>query len=101
MKQPIIAKGIRKYTGLMFRSSNTNPLIFYFDKPVSNHLHSIFVFFSFTAIWTFADGTTEERIIKPFQGDVKPLKPYVKLEEYPITKENFPNRDEKEVEKDV
>jgi len=84
MKQ---AKGINKYIGLMFKSRNTEPLEFIFEKPVSISIHSLFVFFSFKAIWTFEDGTKEERIIKSFSGlweSIKPSKSFIKLQEIPL-----------------
>jgi hypothetical protein len=78
------AKGINKYLGLMFRTSRTSPLIFKFPKTVSIPIHSYFVFFPFTAIWTFEDGTKEERIILPFNNNIKPSKQFITLEEYPL-----------------
>jgi hypothetical protein len=84
LKPPRVAKGLRKYTGLMFRPRSTRPLVFFFDRPTSVCIHSLFVLFSFRAIWTFPDGTTDERIILPFKNNIKPLKPFIKLEEYPL-----------------
>lgn len=81
MKQ---AKGIRKFTGLMFRTRKTKPLLFEFKKPVFIPIHSWFVFFEFLAVWTFLDGTEEEKIIYPFQNEILPSKPFTMLEEIPI-----------------
>jgi len=85
MKQEYtIATGIRKYTGLMFRTRKTNPLVFNFDKPTDRTIHSWFVFFDFKAIWTLEDGTTEEQIVYSFDEGIKPSKPYIKLVEIPL-----------------
>jgi hypothetical protein len=80
----IQAKGLRKYFGLMFRTSRTSPLIFKFEKPTLVPIHSYFVFFKFKAVWAFEDGTKEEMIVLPFRNNIKPLKPFIILEEYPI-----------------
>jgi len=81
MKQ---AKGIRKYTGLMFRTRKTEPLLFEFDNPVYIPIHSWFVFFDFLAEWTLKDGTVESRVIKPFTSKIYSSKPYTKLLETPL-----------------
>jgi len=78
------AKGIWKYLGLMFRTDKTNPIEFDFDKPVLMPIHSCFVFFPFKAIWHLEDGTKEERIIFPFEFNVKPSKKFTKLVEIPL-----------------
>lgn len=80
MKQ---AKGLRKFTGLMFRTSRTIPLRFEFTTPTLSPIHSWFVFFKFKAVWIFEDGTKEERIIYPFENNIVPSKPFITLEEYP------------------
>lgn len=79
-----LAKGIRKYTGLMFRTRKTEPLLFEFDKPVYIPIHSWFVFFDFLIEWTLEDGTVESREIKPFQSKILPSKPYTKFKETPL-----------------
>ena len=81
-----VAKGIRKYLGLMFRTRKTEPLIFYFDKPVSIPIHSFFVFFSFQAHWYNEKGLIESRVIKPFQFNIRPRRPFSELIEVPIIK---------------
>ena len=77
------ARGLRRYLGLMFRTSRTNPLMFSFEKPISQTIHSYFVFFSFYAIWTLEDGTKEIALVKPFSKNIKPSKPYIRLIEIP------------------
>jgi uncharacterized membrane protein (UPF0127 family) len=79
-----LAKGIRNYTGLMFRTRKTEPLLFEFDKPVYIPIHSWFVFFSFLVEWTLEDGTVESRWIKPFTSKIYPSKPFTKLLETPL-----------------
>lgn len=86
MKQEYtIVKGLRNYTGLMFRTKKTKPLVFTFNKPVLIPIHSYFVFFSFKARWYDEyDILIEEQIIKPFSKKILPQKPFVKLVEIPI-----------------
>jgi len=82
MKTP---KGINKYLGLMFRSRRTEPLIFKFKKPVMISIHSLFVFFKFKVYWYDEQGQLiESRIVKPFQFNIRPSKPFSKLVEVPI-----------------
>lgn len=81
MKQ---ANGLRKYTGLMFRTRKTEPLIFDFDEPINLPIHSWFVFFPFTAIWYDGEEEIEQRIIQPWQSNIKPDKPFTRLVEIPI-----------------
>lgn len=79
-----VAKGLRKYFGLMFRTSKTEPLVFYFSKPVKVSIHSFFVFFKFVAVWFDEDDKViAQRIVKPFSINVKPTKPFSKLIEIP------------------
>ncbi len=79
------AKGIRKYFGLMFRTKKTEPLVFYFTDPISIPIHSLFVFFNFRVMWFDKnENLIEQRIIKPFQFNIKPSKPFSKLIEVPI-----------------
>ncbi len=80
------ATGLRKYLGLMFRTKETSPLIFKFDQDVSMPIHSLFVFFPFTARWYDSDfDLIEERIINPFKMPIRPDKPFRVLTEIPIT----------------
>ena len=78
------AKGLRRYTGLMFRTKKTKPLLFKFCKPTNQSIHSFFVFFPFRAIWFDEYGSEiEDRIIRPFSLSVSPSKPYAVLLEIP------------------
>lgn len=79
------AIGIRKYTGLMFRTRKTKPLSFDFKTPTMQPIHSYFVFFPFRAIWLDDRGEIiDTKIIKPFTFSVIPSKPYKVLLEIPI-----------------
>jgi len=70
--------------GLMFRTKRTEPLEFDFGKVVYIPIHSWFVFFKFKAEWFLEDGTKETRIVKPFQKNILPSKPFTKLIEIPM-----------------
>ncbi|HJX51004.1 MAG TPA: hypothetical protein VJ438_06085 [Candidatus Nanoarchaeia archaeon] len=83
----IIAKkcnSLRKITGLMFRTSKTEPLLFEFNNSCQA-IHSFFVFFPFYAIWLDKDNKLIEiKKVKPFTFHVKPSKPFSKLLEIPV-----------------
>ena len=77
----IIGKG----TGLMFKSSNTDALLFEFNKPIKEGIHSLFVFFPFVAVWLDdKNRIIEKRVILPFTLLAKPKKEFKKLLEIPI-----------------
>jgi len=80
----IEAKGLRKYTGLMFRTKYTSPLIFKFDEPTQLPIHSWFVFFPFTAIWYLNDEEVDRKIVTPFKLSITSQSPFTKLIEIPI-----------------
>ncbi len=80
------AKGIRKYTGLMFKRKETNALLFEFEKPCKQAIHSLFCR-DFLAIWLDSEGKIAEyKIIFPNQFSIKPEKEFSKLLEIPINK---------------
>ena len=81
-----ILKGWKKYVGLMFTSKSiAEPVCFEFDEDVLIGLHTWFVFFPCKLIWKDKNNKIiEERIVKPFQMNIKPSKPFRKIEEYPI-----------------
>lgn len=82
-----LAKGIRRYTGLMFRTRNTEALCFEFNKEVLVPIHSWFVFFPFIVIWKDSkDKVMEMRRVNPFQKNIYPRKPFRKLLEIPVKK---------------
>lgn len=84
MKHAVKADGLRKVSGLMFRTRKTSPLLFEFKHDVHLAIHSFFVFFAFRAIWLDSDGKIiEQRTVKPFSLSVRPKKPFRKLIEIP------------------
>ncbi len=81
---------IRKGFGLMFRTVNTGNLLFSFKKDVKHALTAWFVFFPFIAIWLDKNNKVlETRIVKPFTSTILPQKPFRKVLEMPLTRENL------------
>jgi uncharacterized membrane protein (UPF0127 family) len=75
----------QKIIGLMFKTRNTDALLFEFSKPTKMAIHSFFVFFPFYAVWFDENNKIIEiKKVKPFTLNVKPKKPYKKLIEIPI-----------------
>ncbi|MBI3623711.1 DUF192 domain-containing protein [Candidatus Pacearchaeota archaeon] len=71
--------------GLMFKSRNTNALLFDFKKKTKLSITSLFVFFPFVAVWLDAKNKVLEiRTIKPFRLAISPKKSFNKLIEIPI-----------------
>ena len=61
------AEFFSKFFGLMFKSKNTENLLFEFKNDVKISFHSFFVFFSFLIIWLNPkNDVIEWRIVKPF-----------------------------------
>jgi len=80
-------KGLGKYIGLMFRTRKTRPLLFDFKKNTRTPIHSLFVFFSFNAIWLDANNKIiAQKIVKPFTLSIRPKMPFRKLIEIPISR---------------
>ncbi|MFH1325230.1 MAG: hypothetical protein ABIH49_00470 [archaeon] len=78
-----------KFLGLMFKSRNTENLLFEFHKKTQMQIHSLFVFFPFLAIWlSEKNKVLETRIIKPFNLNVNSKKPFNKLIEIPLNNKN-------------
>jgi uncharacterized membrane protein (UPF0127 family) len=78
-------KGINRGIGLMFKPRGTKALVFSFKKPTGMAIHSLFVFFSFIAVWLDENGKVIEiRKVKPFTFSVRPEKSYKKLIEIPL-----------------
>src|SRR3989344_5704952 len=77
--------GARQGLGLMFRSRNTNPLLFDFKKPTNMALTSLFVFFPFVAVWLDGkNNTLAVEKIWPFRLVIQSPKVFVRLLEIPI-----------------
>lgn len=75
--------------GLMFRKRKKCPaMLFEFDEPTRLRIHSLFVFFSFGAIWLDdKNRIVDKKIVKPFRLSVSSKKPFYKLLEIPLNNE--------------
>lgn len=80
--------GLHRVKGLMFsRKEKAKALVFDFNKPCREAIHSLFVFFPFVAAWLDSKGKIIEiRKIKPFTPFVSIEKLYSKIIEIPINK---------------
>lgn len=75
--------------GLMFRSRNTENLLFEFNKDGIRAIHSWFVFFEFLAIWLDENNNVVDYLlVKPWKFSVSPVKKFRKLVEVPINMES-------------
>ena len=73
--------------GLMFRTKNTENLLF--DLPGRWGIHSFFVFFPFLALWLDEKNRVLElKVVKPFTFHAMPKKRFAKLVEIPINMGN-------------
>lgn len=103
MKIPVFFKGekilievkvtgfFRKGLGLMFRTKNTDNLLFEFFRRVTwqGNLTSLFVFFPFLAIWTDnKNKVIDFKVIKPFIPSIKQKKMFSKIVEIPFNDKN-------------
>ena len=81
-----VCNSFEKISGLMFtRREKAKALLFNFDKPTKNRIHSWFVFFNFIGIWLDEDGKIIKfEVVKPFRFMIRPKKNYSKLIEIPI-----------------
>ncbi len=78
-----------KFFGLMFRSSETENLLFDFGKDCKIKIHSLFVFFPFLIIWLNGKNeVVEYKIVKPFRFSVSPKTKFRKFVEVPINRKN-------------
>jgi uncharacterized membrane protein (UPF0127 family) len=78
-----------KFSGLMFRTSQTKTLLFEFRKEKLQYIHSIFVFFPFLAVWLDEKNTVVNcRVVKPFVPNLSSKKPAKKLIEIPFNSRN-------------
>ena len=81
-------KGFKKITGLMFRK-NSKPLLFKFDKPTREPIHSFFCR-PFYAIWRRDGKIIKEMKVRPFRISIRPKEPFTELIEIPINR--YPRR---------
>ena len=78
-----------KFLGLMFKSRNTDNLLFPFEKGVNVGLHSFFVFFSFLILFIDDKNRIKEyRIVKPFLPYVRARNKFRKVIELPLNNKN-------------
>ncbi len=79
----------RRGLGLMFRSSNTDNLLFEFSRDSRWAITSWFVFFPFIALWIDKNNVVQEiSVVRPFVLSFKPKKPFRKLVEIPFNSKN-------------
>ena len=79
----------KKGIGLMFRSKNTENLLFPFSSDVRISIHSFFVFFPFLAVWLDGENRVMElKIVRPFTMVIRPKKKFRKLVELPLNNKN-------------
>jgi len=76
------ADGIKKYTGLMFKSTNTNALLFDF-KNSKQAIHSLFCP-DFLAIWLNEGKIVDYKLITTSKFTIKPEKEFTHLLEIPV-----------------
>ena len=80
--------GFKKFTGLMFKPQNNNPLLFEFPESTKQAIHSLFCPY-FLAIWLDKENKViDYKIISPNQFIIKPKQEFAKLIEIPINKQN-------------
>ena len=78
-----------RFSGLMFRTLETENLLFDFGKDTNMPIHSFFVFFPFLAIWVDEkNNVIEKRIVSPFSPSVSPKNEFRRLIEVPINEKN-------------
>ncbi|HUS50794.1 MAG TPA: hypothetical protein VMZ91_11560 [Candidatus Paceibacterota bacterium] len=83
-------KGIEKYLGLMFRTRNTEPVEFLFDKETQVPFHSLFVFFDFMCYWYDSKGELiQSRLCKPFELNIRCNTPFMRIIEVPRILKRF------------
>ncbi len=77
-----------KFIGLMFsRREKALALLFDFEKPTNQAIHSLFVFFPFVAIWLDENEKIVEIMkIPSWKFLIKPKKKFVRLIEIPVSK---------------
>ena len=78
-----------KFSGLMFKSKNTENLLFEFKKETKTSIHSLFVFFKFLAIWLDKENKViDSKIVNPFIPKISPKKSFSRLIELPFNNKN-------------
>jgi uncharacterized membrane protein (UPF0127 family) len=76
---------LQKISGLMFKTKDTQALLFEFSSPTKMAIHSFFVFFPFYAIWLGENNKIIDiKKVKPFSFHIRPKKSFLRLLELPI-----------------
>lgn len=75
--------------GLMFRTRNTDNLLFAFNKDIKISFHSWFVFFNFIVLYLDSnDRIIEFKLVKPFTFSIECKKKFRKVVEIPVNEKN-------------
>lgn len=78
-----------KFSGLMFRTKQTQNLLFHFNKGELPAIHSFFVFFTFLAVWLDEkNNVLSWNLVRPFTPFLCPKNHPTKLLELPLNREN-------------
>lgn len=80
---------IGKFLGLMFRSRETENLLFTFPDDADAAFHSLFVFFPFLMLWLDENkNVIEWRLVMPFSTAVWATQKYRHIVEIPLNLKN-------------
>ena len=83
-------RGINKGIGLIFRTKNTNNLLFEFKTMSKVAITSVFVFFPFLAIWLDSKKkVVDVNVVRPFTLSILPKKEAKYLLEIPNNLKNL------------
>ncbi|HVY01803.1 MAG TPA: hypothetical protein VHA12_03505 [Candidatus Nanoarchaeia archaeon] len=83
-------KGLMRGIGLIFKTKNTENLLFEFRKPSKVAITSLFVFFPFLAVWlNEKKEVIEVRKITPFKLSITPKHDSKYLIEIPLNSSNL------------
>ncbi len=79
-----------RFLGLMFRTRNTDNLLFDFGREINISIHSLFVFFPFLAIWLDSkNNVIDAKVVKPFCLSIKPDRSFRRIIEIPFRENNL------------
>ena len=76
-----------KGSGLMFRKKS-RPLLFIFDNPVNEAIHSFFCI-SFIAIWLNNGEVVDAKLVLPWKTSIRSKEKFDRLLEIPENYDNF------------
>lgn len=85
----IKVNSFEKFTGLMFKNKETNALLFEFDKPTNQAIHSLFCP-DFLAIWLNENRIIDYKVVTSAKLKIKPQENFNKLLEIPLNNRYFP-----------